>query len=307
MRCNACWRELEGQAISTTCGHIFCTEDADKILSTDAACPICSQVLSKSLMKPVDINPSEDWINMAIVGVAPQMLMESAYRSVAFYIGQKELEMDFKMNKIVTQCRQKCEVMEQQFSEKLEQMQMAYQKMSKRCQMMEQEVENLSRDKKELQEKFAEKSRQRRKLEEMYDELSSKYGSVKRTAIRPAPKCYSRTNPNNLFSNPANMTHYRDPIRKEWSVSTPDTPGPREGIWPPPARQHASDSGPYEISSDSTAKQPGISMDARNTTGARPVFGPRTVGSNPSMIIRNLIISPIKRPNIGLRQLQLFS
>lgn len=24
MRCNACWRELEGQAITTTCGHVFC-------------------------------------------------------------------------------------------------------------------------------------------------------------------------------------------------------------------------------------------------------------------------------------------
>lgn len=24
MRCNACWKELEGLAISTTCGHLFC-------------------------------------------------------------------------------------------------------------------------------------------------------------------------------------------------------------------------------------------------------------------------------------------
>lgn len=88
MRCNACWRELEGRAISTTCGHLLCiqmhsiillfaflyilytfsfsfkdeeiislaynflncvkgTEDANKILSNDAACPICDQVLSK--------------------------------------------------------------------------------------------------------------------------------------------------------------------------------------------------------------------------------------------------------------------
>ena len=84
MRCNACWRELEGQAIFTTCGHILCiqisrvrlsflqyththtlnleleelvhevsftalkgTEDAGKILSNDAACPICDQLLSK--------------------------------------------------------------------------------------------------------------------------------------------------------------------------------------------------------------------------------------------------------------------
>nr|KAJ0197740.1 hypothetical protein LSAT_V11C700382080 [Lactuca sativa] len=39
-------------------------EDASKILSNDAACPICDQVLSKSLMKPVDINPNEEWVNV---------------------------------------------------------------------------------------------------------------------------------------------------------------------------------------------------------------------------------------------------
>lgn len=85
--------------------------------------------------------------------------MKSAYRSVMFYIGQKELEMQYKMNRIVAQCRQKCEVMQEKFTEKLEQVHAAYQKMAKRCQMMEREMENLSKDKQELQEKFAEKSR----------------------------------------------------------------------------------------------------------------------------------------------------
>ncbi|KAL3576551.1 hypothetical protein D5086_021834 [Populus alba] len=66
MRCNSCWRELERRAVSTTCGHLLCTEDANKILNNDAAfayCPICDQVLSKSLMKPVEINPNDEWIN----------------------------------------------------------------------------------------------------------------------------------------------------------------------------------------------------------------------------------------------------
>lgn len=85
--------------------------------------------------------------------------MKSAYRSVMFYIGQKELEMQYKMNKIVGQCRQKCEVMQAKFTEKLEEVHTAYQKMAKRCQMMEQEIESLSKDKQELQEKYAEKSR----------------------------------------------------------------------------------------------------------------------------------------------------
>lgn len=74
--------------------------------------------------------------------------------------------MQYKVNRIVAQCRQKCELMQQKaemmqekFTEKLEQVHTAYQKMAKRCQMMEQEIETLSKDKQELQEKFAEKSR----------------------------------------------------------------------------------------------------------------------------------------------------
>lgn len=67
--------------------------------------------------------------------------------------------MQFKMNRIVAQCRQKCEAMQEKFTEKLEQVHTAYQKMAKRCQMMEQEIETLSKDKQELQEKFSEKSR----------------------------------------------------------------------------------------------------------------------------------------------------
>lgn len=85
--------------------------------------------------------------------------MKSTYRSVVFYIGQKELEMQYKMSRVAAQCRQKCEVMQEKFTEKLEQVHTAYQKMGKKCQMMEQEIENLSKDKQELQEKFAEKSR----------------------------------------------------------------------------------------------------------------------------------------------------
>ncbi|GKD23373.1 hypothetical protein Tco_1225076, partial [Tanacetum coccineum] len=196
-------------------------EDASKILSNDAACPICDQVLSKSLMKPVDVNPSDEWVNMAMTGLSPQLHDRrvylsgcmSAYRSVMFTIGQKELEMQFKMNRIVAQCRQKCEALQEKFTEKMEQVHTAYQKMGKRCQMMEQEIENLSKDKQELQEKYSEKSRQKRKLDEMYDQLRSEYESVKRSAIQPANNFFSRAEPD-LFPSPANMMDNRDATRK---------------------------------------------------------------------------------------------
>ncbi|XP_038905999.1 E3 ubiquitin-protein ligase CCNB1IP1 homolog isoform X3 [Benincasa hispida] len=288
MKCNACWRELEGRAVSTTCGHLLCTEDASKILSNDGACPICDQVLSKSLMKPVDINPNEEWANMAMAGISPQTLMKSAYRSVMFYIGQKELEMQYKMNRLMAQCRQKCEVMQEKFTEKLEQVHAAYQKMAKRCQMMEREMENLTKDKQELQEKFAEKSRQKRKLDEMYDQLRNEHESLKRSAIQPASNFYPRNEPD-LFSNPVNLMDNREPMRK----------GPREEIWP--TRQNSGNSGHFDISVGSPAKQAApMTMEAGNRrAGAHTAFG-SGVG-NPSMTLRNLILSPIKRPQLSRR------
>ncbi|KAG7031132.1 E3 ubiquitin-protein ligase CCNB1IP1-like protein, partial [Cucurbita argyrosperma subsp. argyrosperma] len=275
MKCNACWRELEGRAISTTCG----TEDASKILSNDGACPICDQVLSKSLMKPVDINPNDEWVNV---------MMKSAYRSVMFYIGQKELEMQYKMNRIVAQCRQKCEVVQEKFTEKLEQVHTAYQKMAKRCQMMEREMENISKDKQELQEKFAEKSRQKRKLDEMYDQLRNEHESLKRSAIQPVSNFYPRNEPD-LFSNPVSLMDNREPMRK----------GPREEIWP--TRQNSGNSGHFDISVGSPAKQAApMAMEAGNRRGAaHNAFG--SGAGNPSMTLRNLILSPIKRPQLSRR------
>ncbi|KAF7112661.1 hypothetical protein RHSIM_RhsimUnG0206700 [Rhododendron simsii] len=310
------------------------TEDANKILSNDAACPICDQVLSKrsvlkhSLMKPVDINPNDECINMAMAGISPQiciwgatespfstamvaayilyasLVMKSAYRSVMFFMGQKELEMQFKANKIVSQCRQKCEVLQEKFTEKMEQVHTAYQKMAKRCQTLEQEVESLSKDKQELQEKFSEKSRQKRKLDEMYDQLRSEYESMKQSASQPARNFYSTTEPD-LFSNPPSMMDNRDSIRKDWSVFTPETPVRREDIWPQP-RQNTSNSGPFDISGGSPAKPSAIPLDTGNRRApARPAFGGGA--SNASMTLRNLILSPIKRPQLSRNRPQMFT
>ncbi|KAM1057749.1 hypothetical protein COP1_031075 [Malus domestica] len=302
MRCNACWRELEGRAVSTTCGHLLCTEDAGKILGSDGACPVCDQVLSKSHMKAFDINPNDEWISMAMIGVSPQILflvMKSAHKSVMFYIGQRELEMQFKMNRIQAQYRQKFEAMQEKFGEKMEQLHAAYQKMAKRCQMMEQEIESLSKDKQELQEKFSEKSRQKRKLDEMYDQLRSEYESVKRSAIQPSTNFFSRKEPD-IFSNQANiMMDNREAVRKDWPVLTPETPGPKEDIWP--ARQNSSNSGgPFDITLESPAKQAAIPVDAGDRrAGGHTMFGNGT--SNPSTTLRNMIISPIKRPQFSRR------
>ncbi|KAK6134445.1 hypothetical protein DH2020_031810 [Rehmannia glutinosa] len=217
-----------------------------------------------------------------------------------FYIGQKDLEMQVKMNKVVGQCRQKCEAMQEKFTEKMEQIYTAYQKMTKRCQIMEQEIENLSKDKQELQEKFSEKCRQKRKLDEMYDQARNEIESLKRSAIQPANHFFSRQEPD-LFSNPATRMDNRDSIRKDWSILTPDTPGPRDDLWP--ARNNNSNS-TFDMSGGSPAKQSNVPIDTGNRMpSSHPLFGvgsrAGTGAGNPSMTLRNLILSPIKRPQLS--------
>ncbi|KAL5997704.1 E3 ubiquitin-protein ligase CCNB1IP1 [Asimina triloba] len=230
-------------------------------------------------------------------------VMKSAYRSVMFFIGQKELQFQYKMNKIVGQCRQKCEAMQEKFTEKFEQVHTAYQKLSKRCQMLEQEHESLSKDKQELQEKFAEKSRQKRKLDEMYDQLRNEYESMKRSAIQPAGNFFNRAEPD-LFTSPANIMDNRDHLRQDRSVFTPETPGPREDIWPS-ARQKNSNSGPFDASGGSPARPGPVPGDASSRRVPRTVFG--TGPSNPSATLRNLILSPMKRPQLSRNRPHLFT
>ncbi|KAK3133910.1 hypothetical protein QOZ80_6AG0542650 [Eleusine coracana subsp. coracana] len=293
MKCNACWREVEGQAISTTCGHLLCVEDAKRILNNDGACPICDQVLSKSLMKPVDVDPSDDWTNMAMAGISPQILMKSAYRSVMFYIGQKELEMQYKMNQVVGQCRQKIELMQGKFTEKLEELHTAYQKMGKKCQLMEQEIENLSKEKQELQEKFAEKSRQKRKLDEMYDKLRTEYDSLKRLAIQPANNLFPRAQPD-LFAGMPNIMDNSNHLRQ----------GRRDEMWAPAPRQRLTNSDTFEISGGA-GHMGAPPVDARPRKPAGPVFGAAT--NNPSAGLRNMLISPVKRPQLSRNRTNMFT
>ncbi|KAL0306618.1 UNVERIFIED_CONTAM: E3 ubiquitin-protein ligase CCNB1IP1 [Sesamum radiatum] len=214
--------------------------------------------------------------------------------------------MQVKMNKVVGQCRQKCEAMQEKFTEKLEQIYTAYQKMTKRCQMMEQEMENLSKDKQELQEKLAEKCRQKRKLDEIYDQARNEIESLKRSAIHPANNFFSRPEPD-LFSDPATRMDNRDTIRKDWSVLTPNTPGPRDDMWPP---RHNNSNSTFDMSGGSPAKQAAIPIDTGNRMPSNhPSFGVGTASgaANPSMTLRNLILSPIRRPQLTRSRPPLFT
>ncbi|KAJ9542125.1 hypothetical protein OSB04_028631 [Centaurea solstitialis] len=112
-------------------------------------------------------------------------VMKSLYRSVMFFLGQRDLELWSETNRRVAQFREKWEAMKEKLTQEMEQLNTAYQKMLETCQVMEEEIQTLSKDKQELQEKFSEKSKQKRKLEEMYDQLNIEYQSIKRSAIQP--------------------------------------------------------------------------------------------------------------------------
>ena len=160
-----------------------------------------------------------------------------------FHIGQKELEMQAKMNKLAAQYRQKCELMKEALTQKMEETIGAYQKMRKRCQILEQENENLTKDKVELQEKFSEKcrsiycssftiimvvvtndvlivtARQKRKLDDMYDQARNEIESMKRSAIQPANNFFNRPEAN-MFSEPDRRDSMRTgkPIRRHFHL-----------------------------------------------------------------------------------------
>ncbi|KAF5182924.1 E3 ubiquitin-protein ligase ccnb1ip1-like protein [Thalictrum thalictroides] len=137
----------------------------------------------------------------------------------------------------------------------------------------------------------------------MYDQLRSEYDSVKRSTIQPAGNFFSIAVPD-LFASPANIMDNRDSLRQDHSIFLPDTPGRRQDIWPA-ARQKAN-SGPFNISGGSPAKQVQILGDVANRRpGARSLSG-AGVG-NPSMTLRNLITSPMKQPQLSRNRTQMFS
>ncbi|KAL4272868.1 hypothetical protein GQ457_13G004740 [Hibiscus cannabinus] len=118
--------------------------------------------------------------------------------------------MQYRMNGIVAQCRQKSEAMQEKFSEKPEQVHTAYQKMAKRCHMMEQEIES-DKEQARAPRKISQIFRQKRKVDEMYDQLRSEYESMERSANEPANNLFS-----NLHDNFDHSIDVEDLVRYAW-------------------------------------------------------------------------------------------
>jgi len=88
------------------------------------------------------------------------------------------------------------------------------------------------------------------------------------------------------------------------SVYTPDTPGQRKEIWPAAARQN-SNLGPFDLSTGSPPKAQPVPGDGGRRRPTRSLFGSGV--SNPSATLRNLIISPMKPPQLSRGRPNMFT
>ncbi|CAM6082780.1 unnamed protein product [Calypogeia fissa] len=315
MKCNTCWRNLEGRAVATNCGHVFCMEDATKILSSDSTCPLCERILSKSDMKAIDMCPKDDWVNMAMAGVPPDSIMKSAFKGVVFWIGQKDVEAQVTVTKAM-QLREKFEEMQTKYMEKLQQVHSAYQKAMKKLQALEEEKESILKDKNELQEKYSEKSRQKRKLEEMYEVLRGEYEKVKRTAIsgptQPSRQAALTQKNQYQFTDRPTISGFENPnvhVRQDSAMRfdiAPITPAAHDAqLWP--ARQKAGSSlfdlpgrpAPRSARNFMAGNAKGGGSPFANSDPSMFTIGPGD-GNITSNGIRNLLLSPIKTPTSRL-------
>ncbi|PWN25846.1 hypothetical protein BDZ90DRAFT_233858 [Jaminaea rosea] len=84
---------VEGKAVATTCSHIFCVSCAETLFNGNKQCPACKTVLDQ----PDDVvlsslNPSADYRTSVLAGLAPDVVVDIAARSLAFWQYQTSQE-----------------------------------------------------------------------------------------------------------------------------------------------------------------------------------------------------------------------
>jgi hypothetical protein len=97
--CNlrSCYKVLDqGYAYTTSCWHIFCAEDGEKIFKTLLKCPCCNKKLdSKQDLQRIKLNPNEITRKMILCGQRPHVVMEICSNAIAFWLNQLKEENDF--------------------------------------------------------------------------------------------------------------------------------------------------------------------------------------------------------------------
>ncbi|WVQ71689.1 hypothetical protein IAR50_001230 [Cryptococcus sp. DSM 104548] len=99
LKCRACLA-TEGQAVLTTCSHIFCVACATSLFSNSLICPACSQSLQASQSEAhgqmTTLNPTNEYKASILAGLPPHTVMEIAARALSFWTYQLSQESAFQ-------------------------------------------------------------------------------------------------------------------------------------------------------------------------------------------------------------------
>eukprot|EP01080_Neovahlkampfia_damariscottae_P006655 gene6655-10820_t len=179
MRCNHCWKPIEGDFYITKCSHAFCEADAQKFFSKELVCPACDKPLTAKEIKSVE--PNSDKLS-CLCGLPPDIAIESCQNAILFWDNQKEAEIRYHeymnkeiSNKLQTEIGNSRETLlsaENQLSV-----------LSSRLETASDEIASQKNEILELQERCNQKSREKSKLQELYTSLKRKYDNKDSTNL----------------------------------------------------------------------------------------------------------------------------
>ncbi|ODN83142.1 hypothetical protein, variant [Cryptococcus amylolentus CBS 6039] len=163
LKCRA-FLATEGQAVVTTCSHIFCVPCATTLFSTSLICPACSQSLQGSDGTVMTtLNPTNEYKASILAGLPPHTVLEIAARALSFWTYQLSQESAFQAL-ILKNTQERQSHSEKQLNNAFCDLQLAHKKISS--------LENdLEVGRRKTQESVNESRRKDRELSKLRDDL----------------------------------------------------------------------------------------------------------------------------------------
>jgi len=138
VKCNACWRELEGCGHGTPCGHVFCEGCIVRVERAHNCCPVCKTPVAGGL-KRVVVSRTARELCECLVGLTPEEVAVASDAATAWYFGQKRVESD-KLNEVGRRAREKTEAFKKMAERKLMEYEASYLEQVARAEGLEVQV-----------------------------------------------------------------------------------------------------------------------------------------------------------------------
>ncbi|XP_022258632.1 E3 ubiquitin-protein ligase CCNB1IP1-like, partial [Limulus polyphemus] len=159
--------------------HIFCNEDGTREFEKAFVCPACDSVLQEKFdIIRVDMNPTEQYKSMVLVGQKPEVIHEICSRAISFWNYQMQQEIMYQ-EYTAKKNKERLAQLEQYYEQVLEKAKTEISYAKQQLETKNEELETEKRRAAELSERLMERSRQYHKLQSMYE-------TVRRKAISPA-------------------------------------------------------------------------------------------------------------------------